>query len=74
MIRSRHQETCCLYQAVDDPEAHHARATAAGAEIVFELTDQPYESRTYAAPDPEGNIWAIRYLPTRGNAQAVTSA
>jgi uncharacterized glyoxalase superfamily protein PhnB len=53
------QGTCCLYLAVDDPDAHHAQAVAAGAEIVFELTDQPYGSREYAARDPEGNIWAF---------------
>jgi uncharacterized glyoxalase superfamily protein PhnB len=53
------QGSCCLYLAVDDPDAHHSRATAAGAEIVFELTDQPYGSREYAARDPEGNIWAF---------------
>ena len=51
--------TCCLYLAVDDPDAHHARAVAAGAEIVFGLTDQPYGTREYAARDPEGNVWAF---------------
>jgi uncharacterized glyoxalase superfamily protein PhnB len=45
-----------LYLAVDDPDAHHARATAAGAEIVMPLTDQDYGSREYAARDPEGNL------------------
>jgi uncharacterized glyoxalase superfamily protein PhnB len=53
------QGTCCLYVAVDDPDAHHARALAAGAEIVMELTDQPYGSREYAARDLEGNVWAF---------------
>jgi uncharacterized glyoxalase superfamily protein PhnB len=53
--------TTCLYVAVDDPDAHHARAVAAGGgvEIVMELTDQPYGSREYAARDPEGNVWAF---------------
>jgi uncharacterized glyoxalase superfamily protein PhnB len=51
--------TCCLYLAVHDPDAHHARAVAAGAEIVSELTDMPYGSREYAARDPEGNVWAF---------------
>ena len=45
------------YLAVDDPDAHHDRAVAAGAEITMELTDQPYGSREYAARDPEGNAW-----------------
>jgi len=53
------QGTCCLYLAVDDPDAHHARAVAAGAEIVSELTNLPYGSREYAARDPEGNVWAF---------------
>jgi uncharacterized glyoxalase superfamily protein PhnB len=44
--------TSCLYVAVDDPDAHHARATAAGARIVQALVDQPYGSREYAASDP----------------------
>jgi uncharacterized glyoxalase superfamily protein PhnB len=51
--------TVCLYVAVDDPDAHHARAVAAGAEIVQALVDQPYGSREYAARDPEGNVWAF---------------
>jgi uncharacterized glyoxalase superfamily protein PhnB len=48
-----------LYLAVDDPDAHHDRAVAAGAEVVMELTDQPYGSREYAASDPEGNVWCF---------------
>ena len=34
-------------------------ADAAGAEIIMELTDQPYGSREYAAIDPEGNAWSF---------------
>lgn len=48
-----------LYLAVDDVDAHHDRAVAAGAEIIYELTDQPYGSREYAARDPEGNVWSF---------------
>jgi uncharacterized glyoxalase superfamily protein PhnB len=50
---------CCLYVAVDDPDAHHDRAKAAGAEILMPLTDQSYGSREYAARDPEGNVWCF---------------
>ncbi|WP_214367625.1 VOC family protein [Pseudonocardia sp. H11422] len=50
---------CCFYLAVDDPDAHHDRAAAAGAEIVYGLVDQPYGSREYAARDPEGNVWSF---------------
>jgi uncharacterized glyoxalase superfamily protein PhnB len=48
-----------LYGIVDDPDAHHDRAKAAGATIVMELTDQDYGSREYAAEDPEGNVWSF---------------
>ncbi len=48
-----------LYAVVADPDAHHDRARAAGAEIVMELTDQDYGSREYAAADPEGNVWSF---------------
>jgi uncharacterized glyoxalase superfamily protein PhnB len=46
-----------MYVAVDDPDAHHDRAKAAGAEITRELVDQPYGSREYGARDLEGNPW-----------------
>jgi uncharacterized glyoxalase superfamily protein PhnB len=56
----------CLYVAVDDPDAHHDRAKAAGAEILMDLTDQDYGSRDYAARDPEGNVWCFgTYRPGR---------
>jgi uncharacterized glyoxalase superfamily protein PhnB len=47
------------YVVVEDPDAHHARAKDAGAEIVYELTDQDYGSRDYSARDPEGNLWSF---------------
>ncbi|WP_067469839.1 VOC family protein [Actinomadura macra] len=49
--------TSAIYVAVDDPDAHHDRAKAAGAEIFRELTDQDYGSRDYAAHDQDGNEW-----------------
>jgi uncharacterized glyoxalase superfamily protein PhnB len=48
-----------VYVALDDPDAHHDRALAVGAQIVMELTDQEYGSREYAARDPEGNVWCF---------------
>ncbi len=48
-----------IYIAVDDVDAHHDRAKAAGAEILMELTDQPYGSRDYIAKDPEGHVWCF---------------
>ena len=54
------------YVVVDDADAHHERATAAGAEVVMELTDTDYGSRDYAVRDPEGNIWNFgTYRPSR---------
>ena len=48
-----------LYLVVGDPDAHHARAAQAGAEIVRELRDEDYGSRGYTARDPEGNLWSF---------------
>lgn len=48
-----------LYVAVDDADAVHARAVAAGAEIVQPLTDQDYGSRDFTLRDPEGYIWSF---------------
>jgi uncharacterized glyoxalase superfamily protein PhnB len=44
---------------VEDVDAHHDRAKAAGAEIVMPPTDQSYGGRNYAARDPEGHVWSI---------------
>ena len=49
--------TQAIYVIVEDADAHHARAVAAGAEIVRELEDTPYGSRDYSARDPEGHLW-----------------
>jgi uncharacterized glyoxalase superfamily protein PhnB len=46
-----------VYVAIADPDAHHDRAVAAGAEVVRPLVDQDYGSREYAVRDPEGNLW-----------------
>jgi uncharacterized glyoxalase superfamily protein PhnB len=42
---------------VDDPDAHHARAVAAGARVVRELHTEEYGARGYMATDPEGHLW-----------------
>ena len=47
------------YVVLDDPDAHHARAVDAGAEVVMEPTDTSYGSRDYSARDPEGNLWSF---------------
>jgi uncharacterized glyoxalase superfamily protein PhnB len=42
---------------VDDPDAHFARATAAGAVVIRELRDEEYGARGYMVADPEGHQW-----------------
>jgi uncharacterized glyoxalase superfamily protein PhnB len=55
-----------LYVVVEDADAHHDRAVAAGAEIVSPLEDQDYGSRDYTAKDPGGNLWSFgTYQPYR---------
>lgn len=59
----------CHYVIVSDVDAHHARAAAAGAEIVMEPEDQDYGGRLYCCRDPEGNLWAFgSYDPWDGGA------
>jgi uncharacterized glyoxalase superfamily protein PhnB len=50
------QAVCVI---VDDVDAHHAKAVAAGAEIVMAPEDQSYGARTFAARDPEGHVWSF---------------
>lgn len=53
-----------VYVAVDDPDAHHARARSYGVAIVREPADQEYGSRDYLARDAEGNLWTFgSYAP-----------
>lgn len=46
-------------QLSQDIDAHHARAVAAGAEIIRPLETQAYGDRTYLALDLEGHIWSF---------------
>jgi uncharacterized glyoxalase superfamily protein PhnB len=50
---------CAVYVVVDDADAHHAKAVAAGADVVYPLTDQDYGSRDYAVRDAEGFLWCF---------------
>jgi uncharacterized glyoxalase superfamily protein PhnB len=59
---------CCIYLAIDDPDAHHDRAVAGGADVIMGLTDQEYGSREFAVRDAEGNIWCFgTYQPNPGD-------
>jgi uncharacterized glyoxalase superfamily protein PhnB len=47
-------EVCVV---VADADSHHARAVAAGGEVVSALSDKPYGGRGYSCRDPEGHVW-----------------
>jgi uncharacterized glyoxalase superfamily protein PhnB len=49
--------TSQVYVIVDDVDAHHARATQAGAKIVEDLNDLPFGHRRYGCADPQGHEW-----------------
>ena len=42
---------------VADPDAHHAKAVAAGARVVRPLRTEDYGARGYMALDLEGHLW-----------------
>src|SRR5919197_2868603 len=44
---------------VDDPDALWASAVAAGAQVVFPISDQPYGMRQGRVADPAGHHWLI---------------
>jgi uncharacterized glyoxalase superfamily protein PhnB len=46
-----------LFVQVDDVDAHHARAAAAGATILREPEEPGIGFRVYTAEDPEGHRW-----------------
>jgi len=52
-------ETQTAYIVVKDVDAHHARAKAAGIEIVIDIKDEDYGGRDYTCRDPEGHIWTF---------------
>jgi uncharacterized glyoxalase superfamily protein PhnB len=52
----------CVF--VPDPDAHHARAKAAGATITRDLQTEEYGARGYMARVPAGHSWQFGdYLP-----------
>ena len=51
--------TQSIYLVVEDADAHHAQALAAGAEIVIPLTTQDYGGRDYTCRDIEGHVWTF---------------
>jgi uncharacterized glyoxalase superfamily protein PhnB len=53
------RNTQSLYVIVEDPAAHHARAVAAGAEIVMPLETKDYGGSGYSCRDLEGHVWSF---------------
>jgi PhnB protein len=51
------QRTVDIHVYVDDVDALHERAEAAGAEITAEPADQEYGERRFGAKDSEGHGW-----------------
>jgi len=54
-IGLRQTQSPCV--VVADIDAHYARATAAGAAIVQDISDQDYGGRGYSCRDLEGHLW-----------------
>ncbi len=53
------RETQSAYVIVEDPDAHHERAVAGGAEVVMPLEDKDYGGRGYSCRDLEGHVWSF---------------
>jgi uncharacterized glyoxalase superfamily protein PhnB len=53
-----------VYVFVDDVDEHHARAEAAGAQVVLLPADQPWGDRMYCAMDLEGQFWMFARRPS----------
>jgi uncharacterized glyoxalase superfamily protein PhnB len=51
--------TAGLFVYVDDCDALHARATAAGCEVLFPMADMFWGDRMSKVKDPYGHCWAI---------------
>lgn len=54
-----------IYVVVEDVEAHHARAMAAGAELVYGPETTEWGTMRYRVRDPEGHEWTFgTYQPS----------
>lgn len=57
--RARVDGTSLVFVLVEDVDAHHARAVAAGADLREELNDSPSGHRRYRCTDPQGHEWTF---------------
>jgi uncharacterized glyoxalase superfamily protein PhnB len=53
------RETKGIYLIVNDADAVHATAKAAGAEMVLDIRDMDYGGRAFTCRDLEGHLWSI---------------
>jgi uncharacterized glyoxalase superfamily protein PhnB len=60
---TREPGTAGAYVVTADVDAVHARAVAAGAEILEGPVEREYGSRDFIARDPEGNLWSFGTYP-----------
>jgi uncharacterized glyoxalase superfamily protein PhnB len=60
---TRRPGTSGAYVVTADIDSLHARAVAAGAEIVEGPVDRDYGSRDVICRDPEGNLWSFGTYP-----------
>jgi uncharacterized glyoxalase superfamily protein PhnB len=60
-----------IYVAVPDADAAYAKAKAAGAKILQELTERDYGSREFICADPEGHVWSFGTYWPKANEPAM---
>ncbi|MGK7867326.1 VOC family protein [Falsiroseomonas sp. E2-1-a20] len=48
-----------IYLRTPDADAAHARAVAAGAEVLRPLEETDYGSRDFTVRDPQGQVWSF---------------
>jgi uncharacterized glyoxalase superfamily protein PhnB len=53
------RETTSLCIIIEGCDAAYARAQAAGAEMVQELTEPEHGGKSFACKDPEGHVWWV---------------
>ena len=51
--------TGSIYVRIVDADTAHAKAVAAGAEVVRPLESTDYGSRDFSVRDPEGHVWSF---------------
>lgn len=53
-----------IYLVVEDVDAHHSRAVAAGADVVYGPEDTEFGTRRWRGRDPGGHEWSFgTYAP-----------